>query len=101
MTEVRPPREGERVPRHGVRCPRCHRAAPREDGIPCGLCSPRGCAGLTFTDPDTGITHKAINPCDTYESGRALPLNVGDVLVTCMACIAEPPIPCSAGDEPW
>jgi hypothetical protein len=28
------------VPLPGARCPRCHRRAPRADGIPCQLCAP-------------------------------------------------------------
>lgn len=28
------------APRPGTRCPRCHRKAPRADGIPCALCAP-------------------------------------------------------------
>lgn len=74
-----------RLPLLGARCPRCHRTAPRTDGIPCGLCAPAGANGITFTDK-LGITHYWLPMCDSEPNH--INLNVGDVPVTCMACIA-------------
>lgn len=76
------------LPLIGQRCPRCHRPAPRLDGIPCRLCAPT-CG--TLTDPKTGITHAYKNGCNKEVDLVGLKLklfNVGPVTVTCMECIA-------------
>jgi hypothetical protein len=92
-------REAERVPRALERCPRCHRSAPRSDGIPCRLCAPRGRSGITFTD-SLGITHAWLSSC-ALSRDLDRELNVGDVPVTCMTCVAEPAIQYADEDEPW
>lgn len=79
------------VPHVGERCPRCHRPAPRLDGIPCALCSPT-CG--TLTDPKTGITHSYKDGCVAEIDLVGLTLNrfnVGDVPVTCLECLATTP----------
>lgn len=75
------------VPHVGERCPRCHRPAPRLDGIPCKLCSPT-CG--TLTDPRTGITHAYKHGCVEevdLATTKLKHFNVGDVPVTCLECI--------------
>jgi hypothetical protein len=76
------------VPHIGERCPKCHKNAPRLDGIPCALCSPY-CG--TLTDPKTGITHAYKTGCTPTTDLAGLKLkhfNVGDVPVNCLECIA-------------
>lgn len=78
-----------RLPEYiGQRCPRCHRPAPRLDGIPCKLCSPT-CG--TLTDPKTGITHAYKGGCNDeidLMGIKAKHFNIGAVPVTCFECIA-------------
>ncbi len=76
------------IPLVGQRCPRCHRPAPRLDGIPCRLCAPT-CG--TLTDPKTGITHAYKNGCNPTVDLAGLKLkhfDVGPKTVTCLECIA-------------
>ena len=83
-----------RLPRFGEWCPRCHRQAPRDDGIPCRLCAPRGREGFTVTDT-RGVTHGVFSWCMNGAFAQSLargdpPINVGDVPIDCMECIAHP-----------
>lgn len=78
------------VPHQGDRCPKCHKPAPRLDGVPCALCAPR--AEVTFTNPVSGVTHLYRKGCDATIVLNGLPfkwLNVGSVPVTCLECIAK------------
>lgn len=83
-------REGEVRPETGDRCGRCHRTAPRSDGIRCGLCSPYG---PTTVDED-GVTHDWDHPCLAVQVAWHKPNDlcrldpvVSDRPVDCMACV--------------
>lgn len=82
------------VPHVAERCPRCHRPAPRMDGVVCSLCAPRGVDGVTMTDPKTGVTHAYRRGCATTEAVDIATttmrfLNVGNVRVTCLECLGR------------
>lgn len=75
-------RPSERRPETGDRCSRCHRTAPRSDGIPCGLCAPHG----PTTVDENGVTHDWNRPCrDAY---RLFPV-VSDKPIDCMSCLVR------------
>lgn len=88
----------EKKLRPGDRCPRCHRPAPRLDGVPCKLCCPEGPERLTVTDRKTGVVHWYRSRCKPEVLLGGLDvneLNVGDSTpVTCIDCIARE-------DEQW
>lgn len=91
------------LPHVGERCPRCHKPAPRMDGIKCALCAPGGLEGVTLTDPKTGITHAYRNGCVEEIDLASLKLkhfNVGKVDVTCLECLAHKVAPREWGNGP-
>lgn len=90
-TMVVPMRPDETRPETGDRCPRCHRTAPRSDGIPCGLCSPYG----PTTIDERGVTHDWDRPCPEVQDRRyadsvcRLYPVVSASPVDCMTCIVR------------
>jgi hypothetical protein len=92
-TMVAPIRPGEVRPETGDRCPRCHRTAPRSDGIPCGLCSPYG----PTTIDENGVTHDWDRPCLTVQARQYGPETeicrfypvVSGSPVDCMTCLVR------------
>lgn len=54
------------VPVPGQRCPRCHRRAPRADGIPCALCAPGD------TSPEAAAARHAERMAEVRSANAAL-----------------------------
>jgi hypothetical protein len=84
-TMVAPMRPDEVHPQTGDRCPRCHRTAPRSDGIPCGLCSPFG----PTTIDERGVTHDWDRPCPTVHKR-----GYGHVICRLNPVVSASPIDC-------
>jgi hypothetical protein len=77
-------RSGHRRPETGDRCSRCHRTAPRSDGISCGLCAPHGAT----TIDENGVTHDWNWPCRWLFGILLYPI-VSDKPIDCMACLVR------------
>lgn len=86
-TMVAPIRSGEIRPATGDQCSRCHRTAPRSDGIPCGLCSPYG----PTTIDEHGVTHDWDMPCPEVQERRYGP---GTLICRFYPVVSGSPIDC-------